>query len=85
MIHALDYSACVAPRCGICIDVCPNDVLRLDSDGKPRIVYPSDCNNCMTCVALCPVEAIKITPNLPKKFDPNTRWRRVKDTFNIKA
>lgn len=39
-------------RCGICVDMCPMDVLRLSSQGYPFMRYRNDCWYC-GCVRVC--------------------------------
>jgi len=49
--------------CGICVQTCPADVIRLDQNKKKaEIVYPEDCQICHLCRMYCPVDAITITP-----------------------
>jgi NAD-dependent dihydropyrimidine dehydrogenase PreA subunit len=48
--------------CGICVKMCPTDVIRLNSEGKAEIKYPADCQICHLCRMNCPVDAITITP-----------------------
>ena len=61
-IRKIDYSLC--NECGICIDVCPLDVIRLDEKtGKPLIKYLRDCQSCFLCEIECPTEAIFVTPD----------------------
>ena len=42
-------------RCGACVESCPEQALRLESEG----VVPSGslCKNCFTCTEICPAEA----------------------------
>lgn len=59
--------------CGICIDSCPADVLRLGEGDPPwafpgwkaRIIYPNDCHSCTLCALDCPREAISVSFELP--------------------
>ncbi len=81
MIKAIDESFCTS--CGLCVDICQMDVLRLDQ-GKAHIAYPRDCCNCMQCVFACPLEAITAVPGAPKKFDINFRWQQIKAALNVK-
>lgn len=49
--------------CGICVDVCPMDVLRMDDNGgKAVIVYPLDCMTCFNCELECDPGAIYVSP-----------------------
>ncbi len=46
--------------CGICVDVCPTDVL--ESDGVPpkaRVRAIEDCIACLSCAYACPSGAIR--------------------------
>ena len=81
MIKAIDESFCIG--CGLCVAVCQPDVLRL-SEGKAHITYPGDCCNCLQCVFACPVEAITVTPAVPKKFDILFRWQQIKNDLKVK-
>lgn len=47
-------------RCGICVDMCPMDVLRLSSQGYPFMRYRNDCWYCDVCVFVCPRQALNI-------------------------
>lgn len=54
-------SGCIG--CGICVQTCPTDVLRLDPDtGKAVIKYVADCQICHLCRMYCPVDCIVIKP-----------------------
>lgn len=60
-IRAIDYALCNG--CGICVDICPLDVLRVGDDGeKPVVKYLRDCQNCFHCEVKCPTKAIYVTP-----------------------
>jgi NAD-dependent dihydropyrimidine dehydrogenase PreA subunit len=45
-------------RCGTCVEMCPMDVLRLDSQGLPAMRYPDDCWFCQICEIHCPRRAL---------------------------
>lgn len=78
MIEAIDLELC--DGCGVCIDSCPTDVLRMLERGvpwtvEPRtwkavIVYPNDCHSCRLCAIDCHVDAIRVTHALtiPQPF-----------------
>lgn len=52
--------------CGICVLVCPMDVLRLEK-GCVRIAYPQECMCCAGCEMECPGNVLFVTP---EKYDP---------------
>ena len=59
-IEKLDETICTG--CGICFDVCPEDVFRMDeSTGKALIKYPEDCAACWSCELFCPVNCIEVS------------------------
>ncbi len=60
MIARVDEEKCVG--CGICVEVCPLDVLRLDISGKACITYPEDCMTCYECELGCAYAAIDVHP-----------------------
>lgn len=47
--------------CGICLDSCATDVIRMGEDQKASIAYPEDCNGCFLCQMDCPQKAIYVT------------------------
>lgn len=54
----VDKSLCTL--CGICVDVCPGDILYLDG-GLDRLVrYGSECSHCDVCTVECPQGALTI-------------------------
>ena len=49
--------------CGICVDVCPLDVFRMDEKGEKAIIKcPEDCMTCYTCELKCTYGAIYVHP-----------------------
>ena len=61
MINKIDMEHC--DGCGICVDVCPTDVLRMDSIAqKPVIRYINDCITCYNCEIECPCGCIDVSP-----------------------
>ena len=47
--------------CGLCVDLCTEDVLRFDEvKKKPYVKYPRDCVACLFCEAGCPIQAIEV-------------------------
>jgi NAD-dependent dihydropyrimidine dehydrogenase PreA subunit len=61
MIKRINLDEC--DGCGLCIDVCPMDVLRMDEIIKnPVIRYPEDCMTCYNCERECPCSCIDVDP-----------------------
>lgn len=65
MIERIDQNLCNG--CGICVDVCPMDVLRLEG-WYPVIKYPNDCMTCFNCETDCPTEAIYVNAKRARKI-----------------
>ena len=53
--------------CGLCVSVCPKDVLEISEQVSPKGYFPAyqarpeDCIFCATCCRICPDVAITIT------------------------
>ena len=62
---ALDLELCKA--CGICIDLCPEDVYERDKLGFPVLARAEDCTSCLLCELHCPDFAIKVERRARKK------------------
>ncbi|MDP2719355.1 MAG: 4Fe-4S dicluster domain-containing protein [Dehalococcoidia bacterium] len=61
-IKRIDRELC--DSCGICLDSCPDDVIRFDGEDKAVIVYPADCQTCFLCEEDCPRAAIEVAPEI---------------------
>lgn len=73
MIEYINSEKCIG--CGICIDKCPLDTIRLNDEGKAFIAYPDDCMTCYICERLCAQGAINVHPfreTLPPVFPEKT-------------
>jgi len=45
--------------CGVCVEICPTDALRLDEDEKAYVKY-NECWYCGCCELECPRKAVKL-------------------------
>ena len=60
MIIDINQTKCTG--CGICVDICPLDVIRMDEkDEKAIVKYPEDCMACFNCEIQCPEKAIDVS------------------------
>ena len=65
-IERIDHELCTG--CGICVNSCPMDVIRMDEAGKKAIIrYPEECMCCAYCELDCPEDAIYVSP---EKYAP---------------
>ena len=62
---ALDLALCKA--CGICIELCPEDVYDRDKLGYPTIARADECTSCLLCEIHCPDFAIEVERRARKK------------------
>lgn len=46
--------------CGICVELCPKNVLALDDSEKVTVANPEDCICCKLCELRCPDVAIEV-------------------------
>ena len=50
-------------KCGICIAICPKNVLESGTNGYPYAARPEDCIMCGLCDIHCPDYAITVKKN----------------------
>ncbi|MDR1509536.1 MAG: ferredoxin family protein [Synergistaceae bacterium] len=68
-IEKIDREKCTG--CGICVDACPMDVLRLGKEsGKAEIRYVKDCVCCYNCEEDCPPGAVYVDPRRVVQVPP---------------
>lgn len=62
----LDKERCITHsepwKCGMCLQVCPQNVYIRDDNGKAQIVNDFACVGCRICVESCPTDALHIKP-----------------------
>lgn len=70
--------------CGLCVEACPQDVLRLDMEHlTPKGYHPAQmieetCTGCGICAVVCPDAAITVYREVPQR-------RRSKSTAKRRA
>jgi adenylylsulfate reductase subunit B len=57
--------------CGICYDICPQDIFSFDGKSPPDVVYPEECWHCGACVLDCPVDAVRLRLPLQMHIVPS--------------
>ncbi len=60
MIEHIDTSTC--NLCGVCLLVCPMDVIGRDQDGMFVIDHVGDCMSCFVCEIECRQHSIRVEP-----------------------
>ena len=57
------------PGCGDCLDVCPLQIIELDSNRLPALSAAADCTQCGLCVDVCMFGALHHTPETQAGLD----------------
>ena len=52
----IERSRCVG--CGACVEACPGNLIKIDSEGRAFIRRSEDCWGCASCLKECRSEAI---------------------------
>lgn len=53
-----DKDKCI--QCGLCVNYCPRDVLRMGEDNYPYMEFRDDCWYCDVCTYVCPKQALTL-------------------------
>jgi 2-oxoglutarate ferredoxin oxidoreductase subunit delta len=67
MAYKLNIDTSRCKGCGLCVSVCPKNVLQMSEEINAKGYFPvfqarpEDCNFCATCCMICPDVAITIT------------------------
>lgn len=57
----VDADKCIANKgCTICVDVCPLDVLEIDTASGKAVMRYDECWYCLPCEQDCPTGAIRV-------------------------
>lgn len=81
----INYGICTT--CGACVNICPNNIIRQDTDASP-IVHPGpDCISCGHCIAVCPSGAMSLAeePEPAGIADPAILARHLKSRRSIRV
>jgi nitroreductase/NAD-dependent dihydropyrimidine dehydrogenase PreA subunit len=63
----IDSAKCT--KCGLCSEICPNDVLALINGQEVQVRYPEQCCICGHCAAVCPENALVHQKMPTEKFE----------------
>ena len=69
--HTIDRDRCKG--CGLCVAICPKNVLDIDTQVNTKGYFPAyrarpdDCIYCAACCTMCPDVAITITETADEK------------------
>jgi len=72
--HRIETNRCKG--CGLCVTVCPKNVLELSDQVNVKGYFPAyqarpeDCIHCTMCCIMCPDVAITITKESKKAAQP---------------
>lgn len=64
-------------KCGLCVKICPTEVLREEKDRSISVVKVQDCIECFSCCDVCPSDAISL-------IGMREVWRGDVDTSTVK-
>ena len=59
-VRTITIDKAMCKKCGICVDVCPREVLAANDGGQAKVVNLEACTGCLLCELLCPELAISL-------------------------
>ena len=59
-VDHIDINTSWCKGCGICIGMCPTQVLEFDEHLKAMVAHLEKCINCKLCELLCPELAVSV-------------------------
>jgi NAD-dependent dihydropyrimidine dehydrogenase PreA subunit len=59
MVSSIEVDRERCSGCGVCVEMCPLDLIRFGTDGVPYLKY-DECWYCDVCVQECPEGAIRL-------------------------
>ena len=71
MIELIYHDLCSG--CGKCVEVCPTNVLALDSQAKPQIADQQACQTCFMCELYCTSDALYVDPDCEQLRQPDAK------------
>lgn len=79
--HEVQVTDSACTGCGVCVELCPPDVLRISSDRKAYPAYPDECQACFVCVDACAYQAIAVAIRLnPPAWEDFLSWQAAGQT-----
>lgn len=59
-IDIMKCDGCMNQNEALCVQICPGDLMYLGKDKKAKCRKNRDCWDCMSCIKVCPKEAIEL-------------------------
>lgn len=73
----VDTSGCRA--CNLCVEICPTDVMEMDSGGDIAVVVrEDDCIGCTSCMYICPSRCLEVT-----EFSEQRPFHRIEENVAL--
>ena len=74
--YIAEVSPSVCRSCGSCVDACPVDAIRKDSDRRP-LLNSDFCIGCGVCALGCPTGAIRLMKRTQRVLHPETTFEKI--------